>query len=212
GECAFLVAEEFAFDEGGDERTAIDGDEGTIGEASAEMHSAGDEFFAGTALATDEDGSASIFQAADHAKDVLNFGGGADDAVELHFGVYALAEEMILDDESYFFRHALKDDLQLFDAEGLGDVVVGTELHGLDRGFDRTVAGHDGDFGAGEDFLDAGEELDAAHFAHAEVGENDVGRMGFEQTERGLGAFGFGRDEAESVADGHTELADALLV
>src|SRR5262249_18238135 len=52
-ESAPLVSEEFALNESGDERSAIDGYKWAIGERAAEVDSAGNEFFAGPAFARD---------------------------------------------------------------------------------------------------------------------------------------------------------------
>ncbi len=148
GEGAFLVAEEFAFHQRGNERAAIHGDEGHFRERAAKVNGARDEFLAGAAFAGDQHGGAGFFQARDHAQDVLNFGGGADDAVEIGDGVDALAQELIFGDEANFFGHALEELAQAFDAKRLFDVIVGALAHGVHGGFDGTVAGHDGDFGA----------------------------------------------------------------
>ena len=53
---AFFVAEEFAFEEGFGDGGAVDGDEGAIASWAALVDGACDDFFAGTALATNEDG------------------------------------------------------------------------------------------------------------------------------------------------------------
>src|SRR5208337_4173784 len=68
GESAFLVAEQFAFDEGGDERSAVDGYKGTVGHGSAKVKRAGDQFLAGSAFAGNQDGRARIFEAGDEAE------------------------------------------------------------------------------------------------------------------------------------------------
>ena len=44
----------------------------------------------------------------------------------------------------------------------------------FDRGFHRAVGGHEDDHGLGPDLLDLGEQLDAVHTGHAEIGEHYV--------------------------------------
>ena len=53
GECSLFVTEKLALNQRRHERAAIDGHEGTIGEGSAEMNGAGDQFFSGAAFAGD---------------------------------------------------------------------------------------------------------------------------------------------------------------
>src|ERR1700733_6102183 len=112
------------------------------------MDGAGDEFFSSAALSGDQHGSASFFEARNHAQDVLNFGGGADDAVHISDNVDPLAQELIFGYEADFFSHAQEELAQALDAKGFLDVIVGALAHGVDGGFNRTMAGHDGDFGA----------------------------------------------------------------
>ena len=152
GERAFFVAEQFAFDERGDERSAIDRDKGAVGEGSAEMHGAGHQFFAGSALAVDQDRRARVFEARDHAEDFLNARGDPMMPCDGGFGFGALSQEFVFFDEADFVGHAAQEKAQFFERrEGLGDVVVGAELHGLHGGFDGAVSGHQRDFDAGQE-------------------------------------------------------------
>ena len=154
GEGSLFVAEQLAFDQRGHQRSAVDRDERTVGKGSAEVHGAGDQFLAGSAFAVDEHWSPRIFQARDHAQHVLNLGGRSDDAVHRGFRVHALAQKLVFFDQADFFRHAPQEQTQFLQRrERLGDVVVGAELHGLDSGFDRAVAGHQRDFGARQKLL-----------------------------------------------------------
>ena len=161
-EGAFFVAEEFAFNQRGNERAAIDGDEGTVGESAAEVNGAGDEFFTGAAFAGDEDGCAGVFETGGHAQNFLNFCGGADDAMDGGFGIHALAEEFVFLDQANFFGHAPQKQTQFFErGKRFGDVVVRAEPHGLHRSFDGAVAGHERDFDAGQEFFYFLQEFEA---------------------------------------------------
>ncbi len=51
GEGSFLVAEQFALDQRGHQRSAIDGNKRAVGESAAKMNGAGDQLLAGSALA-----------------------------------------------------------------------------------------------------------------------------------------------------------------
>src|SRR5579883_889609 len=213
GEGALLVAEQFAFDQGGNEGAAVDGDEGAAGERSAEVDGAGDQFLAGAAFAGNEHRGASVFEARNHAQHVLDLGGGADDAVELGLGVHAVAQELVFLDQADLFGHATQEQAQFLQRrEGFGDVVIGAELHGLHGGLDRAVAGHDRDLGAREHLLDLLQELQARHLRHDQVGQDHVGRLFLEPGQSGLAAGGFQAYKAQGLPHGDAQAADALLV
>src|SRR5580704_15053613 len=212
-EGSFLVPEQLAFDQGGDERSTIDGDEGAVGERTAEMNGAGDEFLSSATLAGDQHGSTGVFQPRDHAKHILNFRRGPHDAVQLGFGIHAVAQKLVFFDQADFFGHATQEQAQFFQRrKRLGDVVVGPELHGLHGGFDGTVAGHDRDFGAGQHLFHFFEELDARHVGHHHVGQDYVRGLFLEQGEGGFATGGFEADETKSLPYGYAQAADALFV
>ena len=113
------------------------------------MQGAGHQFLAGSAFAGNQDRGARVFEAGNEAQDVLNAGGIADDAVDGGLGFGAFAEVEIFFDEANLVGHAAQEKAQFVErSEGLGNVIVGAQLHRLHRGFDRAVAGHDGDFDA----------------------------------------------------------------
>src|SRR5271154_782492 len=55
-ECAFHIPEELAFDQGGHQRAAVDGNEGLVVETSGVMNGASDHLLAGAALAENQHG------------------------------------------------------------------------------------------------------------------------------------------------------------
>ncbi len=71
---------------------------------------------------------------------------------------------------------------------------------------------HERDFGAGQKFLDLLQEFETGHVWHDHVAENHVDGLLLEQAEGGFAAIGFEADKTQSLADGHAELADALIV
>src|ERR1035441_6021553 len=191
----------------------MDGDERTAGHGAAKVQGAGDQFLPGSALAGNQDRSARVFEAGDEAQDVLNAGGIADDAVQGGLGFGTFAEVKIFFDEANLVGHAAEEEAQFVErGKGLRNVVVGAELHGLDGGFDRSVAGHNGDFDAGMGALDLFQEFDSGHARHDHIGEDHVDGLFLEQGEGGGAALGFEAGEAERFADGHAEAADGLLV
>ena len=150
-ESTLFVAKKLALDERRNQRAAIHGHERTAREGSSEVNRAGHELFPRAALAGDQHRRARVLQARDHAQHFLNFGRGADDAVQAGFSVHALPQKLVLLHQADFLRHAAQKQAQLFERrEGLADVVVGSQLHRLHRGLDRPVAGHHRDLGAGQ--------------------------------------------------------------
>src|SRR6266853_2772845 len=136
GESAFFVAEQFAFDEGWDERSAVYGNKGKVGHGAAEVKGAGDQFLAGSAFAGNQDGGARVFEAGNEAQDVLNAGGIADDTVDGSLGLGAFAEVEIFFHEADLVGHAAQEKAKLIERrKGLGNVIVGTELHRLNCRF-----------------------------------------------------------------------------
>ena len=177
------------------------------------MDGARHQFLAGTAFSRDQDRRVRVLQARDHAQHILDFGGRAHNSVQLGLGIHALAQEFVFFHQANFFRHAAQEEAQFFQrGKGFADVVVGAQLHGLHRGFHRSVAGHDRDLGAGQHLLHLFQEGEARHIGHHHVGKDDVRGLFFEQGQGRLSAVGLHADKPEGLAHGHAELADALLV
>ena len=78
-------------------------------------------------------------------------------------------------------RHerTLGQEERLVEVEGLGKIIVGALLHGLDGRLDGTVGGHDDDLGVGALGADVPEEREAVHARHAYVEQNEVEGLRF---------------------------------
>ncbi len=74
--------------------------------------------------------------------------------------------------------------------EGLLDVVVGPRLDRIQREIDVAVRAHHDDGGFVALRLQRGQEIEAAHLGHADVGEDDVGAEGVDERERFFAALG----------------------
>jgi hypothetical protein len=64
---------------------------------------------------------------------------------------------------------------EIAEVEGLGEVIEGTEAHGLDGGFDTAMAGDHDDGGVGELVPAHADEVEAVHIADAEVHDDELG-------------------------------------
>jgi len=135
-----------------------------------------------SAFAGNHDRRASVFETRDEAQNVLNAGGIADDAVDGGLGFGTLAEVEIFFNEADFICHTPKEQAQFVEgSKGLRNVIVSAELHRLDGGFHRSVAGHHGDFDAGVGAFDLLQKLDSGHARHDHVGKHHVRGLLFEQ-------------------------------
>ena len=81
----------------------------------------------------------------DDAVELLHLRRAADDGAEAFLALHLLAQDAVLAGELQVAEHAVQDQAQLFQVEGLGDVVVGALLHRLHRRLHAGVAGHDDD-------------------------------------------------------------------
>ena len=113
--------------------------------------------------------------------------GLGDDAIQLfHLGrvtnqlaetllrAQLLAQQPVLGGQLQVLGHASQLQAKLVEVEGLGDVVVSAQLHGLHRGLHRGKTGHhDGDrFGPAP--LDVAQNFQAAAVRQAQVEQDDV--------------------------------------
>ena len=100
GEGAFQVAEEFALQQSLREGSAVDGDERLGGARRADVDGAGYKFFAGAALAVNQDRAGGGGDGAHRLLELLHGGTGADDVVErvAGGGVAAQGEVLLAED------------------------------------------------------------------------------------------------------------------
>ena len=84
----FFMAEQLAFHQRRDKRTAIHGHKRHLRERPAKMNRARDELFARAAFTGDQHGRARILQPRNHAQNVLNLCRGAGDSVQIDVSVF----------------------------------------------------------------------------------------------------------------------------
>jgi hypothetical protein len=141
GKGAPHVAEQGGFQQVRRQRTAVDGHEHPLAARRVGVDGLGDEFLAGAGIAGDQDGRAAggdlghQVQLLDHALAL------ADDIGEAVALLQGALEVGILVFQAPGRDHAIDFDDELFVVPGLGEVVVGAQLEGLDGGFHRAVGG-----------------------------------------------------------------------
>src|SRR6185369_11745826 len=69
-----------------------------------------------------------------------------------------------------------------------------------------------GDLGFRQHLLDRSQELQSGHLRHAQIDEDNVGRVAVKELQRGFRALCFIAGEAQAGADGHAKFTNALLV
>ena len=84
---------------------------------------------------------------ADRLEDGEHLGALAHEVVEVVLVVEALPQDARLVDETLLLEHLLEHDLKLLHVDGLAQVVLGSELHGLHGGLHGPVGGHEDDHG-----------------------------------------------------------------
>src|SRR6202034_3928846 len=101
---------------------------------------------------------------------------------------------------------------ELANAEGLGDVVIGSELQGFTFFFLRVEYGHHEHRKAWRRGSNAAQGLDAADARHIDVEQNDIDRRGVEQLQRLFSARGFVNLKAQFDERGPKGAANGRLV
>ena len=213
GEGAGDIAEELRLEEVAGERRAFDGDEGLVLAGREIVEGLRDELLAGAAFALDQHGRGGGGDAADELVDSFHRRRGAGEGVES-----ALCVQLRFEVRHLAFQGADLEDA--FDAgaelgevgDGLGEEVVRTVLHRLDRELDFAEGGDEDRADRRELRLRRPDELDAVHHGHLVVREDqrDIRRA----VKLGEGEFGIGCRETVvfSAEDPRHRVAGHLLV
>ena len=143
GERALLVPEQLTLEQRLRQRRAVDLDQRPAGEARVAVQHRRDQFLAGAGFAGDQHGRVGARDPPDRLVDLLHRRALADDQLAR----IALAEPgrqfQHLIAQTLVLEEALDRQQNLVQVERLGDVVVRSELHRLDRGRRAAVAGDD---------------------------------------------------------------------
>ena len=184
GERAALVAEELALEERVREGGAVDGDEAAALALALEVDGARRELLAGARLAVDEHRGVVLRQHADGLEDLVHRLVAAHHVGE-RVAVGELAAEVVdLVEEAPLLEDLLGGEEDLLLLEGLGDVVAGALLDGLDRAFDAGVAGDHDDVEVGPAVADLARQADAVGARDLEVDDRERELVLAEQPQR----------------------------
>ncbi len=209
----FLVAEEFGLDEVLRDRGAVDGEERPFGAQGVLVDAAGDEFLARAAFAGDEHGRVARGDLADGLQDFLHRFGTADDAFLVVGRVHEHARRSRRRREVATGGEGLVDERdQLGLIERLHHVVVGAELHRLDRGLRRAERGHQDHHRLRLRAAEHLQGLDAGHATHAIIEEDHVRLVALGGDDAGLAAVRFDHRVAEPRERTTQRVAEVLVV
>ena len=173
GERAFLVAEQFAFQQMLAEGGAVDGQHRPIAAGGGGMDGAGDDFLARAAFAADHDGGAAASHQLDLAFHLGHDRAGSHERARSG-GLGHAAQGLVFLEQSAVLQGAVDEQLDLVPVEGLLNVVVSSELHRLDGGGDAGESGHHHHRRIGADALGLSKQLDAGHLRHLQIADEQV--------------------------------------
>jgi hypothetical protein len=206
------MAEELALHQGLGQRRAVDRDERPAAAGAALVQSAGDELFAGAALAEDQHREIGVGDATDTREELDHDRTLADDAGERRRGLPLGAQQPHLLLQLPVLERALQHPAQNFEVDRLGDEVAGAGAQGGDRGVHAAESGHHHHRHVGTVLAEPPAELDAAHSLHFEIGQHDVDLALFQSSQGVLGPGKRGGGEAilSQLIDDH--VAHARIV
>ncbi len=172
GEGAAFVAEQFGFEEVLGNRRRVDGDERLVGPRAVAVQGARDQFLAAARFAGDQHGGVRQSQTADGAEDFLHGWRLAENL--RHQPLFLFCTTLV-----HGFIDRPPDQLdRLIDVEGLGQIFEGTALEGGDRALQIGIGGHDDDRDGREAGLHFLQQLQPRLAGHADVGHQDLRRLG----------------------------------
>jgi hypothetical protein len=123
-----------------------------------------------------------------------------------------LAESQVFRGEPALLEAALHDVHDLFDLEGLENVVVRAALHGVDGGLDRAESRHDHRQRVGMSLGHFLEQIEAAHLRHLEVADDHVVARALKLVDGAGPVLGRADDVALHSEKVRDDVADELLV
>ncbi len=222
-ERALFVAKELALQHADVEGHAVDRDEGPAGPGGGEVDGPGHELLARARLAGDKHrglGGRGLVHHGQHQSHRL---GLADDLVQPVAVLQVHLQQSVLLLGLGHLDGLGDREEQFLIGEGLGDVVEGADLHGLDRGLDGAVGGHDEHRDVGVVSLHVLEHVLPGELGHLHVGDDDVdlglfevGEAHFRVVERGdrvasLVQQGFDDQEVVGLVVEHEDRAGHVL-
>ena len=170
------VAEQLALEQRFRDRGAVQRDEGTPPARAAVVDGPRHQLLPRPALPCDEDVEIGPGGALDQREHLLHGGAGADQVLEPVPPSHLAAERAVLLPQPAVLHGPLQRQDQLLDLEGLGHVVEGALLHGVDRRSDGGERGDDDHLRVRLALGGGAHDLQPVDVRHAEIGDDRVHR------------------------------------
>ena len=172
GESAFLVTEEFRFEQVGGKSSAIQTDHGASRAGALRVDHLGDVFFSSPALAGNQDGGGAagrnLLDAFAHVAEQRAV--SDEDFRRRRFGIGT--KDLIVSDELTVLDGAVDDHQNFFALEGLLNIIEGTETHGLHGSANGGERRHEDDRNIRRLRADFLQQFDAVHLRHLEISDH----------------------------------------
>ena len=173
GERAFLVTEEFAFDQVLRHGGAVELDEGRVGARALAVERAGHQFLAGAALALDEHGGLRARHLANEQAQILHHRAVAQQFVAA-LVILRMAQELVHLHQLAVFLGLLERDGQMLRGKRLGQEGERAVAHALDRHVHRAVARNHHHQRLGRAGIHLLEQVDAVAIGQAHIDDHQI--------------------------------------
>ena len=141
-EGAAHVPEQFAFDQRGYQRSAVDGNERLVAEDAGEVNRLRHQLLARAAFAQNQHRMRALCGFPDDAVELFHLRRAPDDVAEPLPRFNGFPQHPVLRLQPQMSPHPLQQQTQFFHAEGFGDIVVRAIFHRLHRRLHRAVTRH----------------------------------------------------------------------
>ena len=189
GECAFLVTEQFAFQQILRNRRAVDFDERSGCPARFLMDGARHQVFAHSAFAAQQNGGVGRSHPFHRGQHFLHLPAARHQVGMLIALLQRFAQRSILDPQALHIQFLVHHHAHFVERKRLQNVVAGARFHGLDRGLDGPERGHDDDRHRGLEAFHRLQKIQSIHARQLEIGDHQVDRTALQQLQAGFGVF-----------------------
>ena len=194
GERAFFISEQFRLEKIFRNACAVQRDERSLGARAGEMDGTRQQIFSGSALAGHEDGGIGLGDLQRETFDQVHLFRHADDTIESELLLKTCSKYPIVLREAAYLQRSADDDLELIVVHRLGNVIIGSLVHGLHSGLYRSVSGDNQHRDLRHMLFRCLEHVHAGYVSELKIGHDEIERrLILDQTD-GIGS-GIGEDE-----------------
>ena len=184
GECAALVAEQFALQQAFLQRGTLDHHERSRPAGAASVNQLGHPFLSRARLAGDEHGRIAGGHPIDQIQQAAEFRAVANEGIAgIRWSQNAIEKIRALAERSPL-EGPLNANLEFIQRARLHHVIEGADADRFDGGIDGTVSGQHDDLGGGRGGLDGLQGFDPVHRGQVQVEQNDFGFRGGDSLDR----------------------------